>query len=406
MSGVSEGPAPSHVGPVARRAVFHIGGYERNDARQFFGRLDRELERFRACWSVSATLGPVSGDGPEAATALLAYDDGFRRTETELTFLDYDDLVASESERSLARRLDDYVAAFLDYVVSGTAFRFFRANWRFGLFFLYPALGFFAPLLAGYGVWLALPASPGTGAAVAAIAVSLAVALLPIWYMARRMLLLHMKGLWIAGSDLARGRAVAFERRLERWADVVERRLAAGQFDEVVFVGHSFGGALVLDLAARHAARVAEAGGVPVFSILTAASTAPMVFMHPLACSSRDRLGYLAAQRGVWWVDAQALIDPINFFRCDPMVLAGVSNPRSEPFPMVFEVRIRDMVDAHFYGSIKRDIFRVHYQFVSANTRRYGYDYAMLCFGPMPIRHAVARAVGCEPFDPTAPSLA
>jgi len=405
MSGVSDGPAPSHVRPVARRAVFHIGGYERNDARHFFGRLERELERFRACWSVSATLGPVSVDGPEAATALLAYDDGFRRTETELTFLDYDDLVSEEGRRSMARRLDDYVAAFFDYVVSGTAFRFFRANWRFGLFFLYPALGFFTPLLVGYLVWVALQAPSGTGWALAAIAIGLAIALLPIWYMVRKMLLLHMKGLWIAGSDLARGRGVRFERRLDRWVDVVERRLAAGRFDEILFVGHSFGGALVLDLAARYAARVAEAGGVPVFSILTAGSTAPMVFMHPLARSARDRLGYLAAQRGVWWVDAQALIDPINFFRCDPLRLAGVANPRSEPFPMVFEVRIRDMVDPYFYGSMKYNIFRVHYQFVSANTRRYGYDYALMCFGPMPITHAVTRAVNARPFDPTSPDL-
>jgi len=405
MSGAAEGPGPSYVRPVARRAVFHVGGYERNDARAFFGRLERELERFRACWSVSATLGPVVSDRPEAASATVVYDDGFRRTETELTFLDYDDLVASERARPAGRRLREYAAAFAGYVVSGTALRFFRANWRFGLFFLYPVIGWSVPFLLGCLVWAALRAVPLPGAGPAAVVLGLATALLLLGHLARKLLLFHVKGLWIAAHDVARGRAPAFERRLEAWADVVGDRLAVGRFDEVVFVGHSFGGMLVLDLAARHAARVAEAGGVPAFHVFTVGSTAPMVTMHPQAEAARATLRFLAGQDGVRWVDVQALIDPINFFRCDPMALSGVPNPRTEPFPFVYETRIRDMVDPAFYAAMKRNVFRIHYQFVSANTRRYGYDYPMLCFGPMPVAHAVVRGVGWRLFDPAAPVL-
>jgi pimeloyl-ACP methyl ester carboxylesterase len=401
----SDRSEPVELRPVARRAVFHVGGYERNDARRFFGRLERELGRFRACWSVSATLGPVSEDGPGAAAATLTYEDGFRRTETELTFLDYDDIVAAESARPLALRLDDYAAAFLDYVVSGTAFRFFRANWRFGLFFLYPALGFIVPLLFGYLAWHSLRALPVPGGEILAVVAGLAVAALPIWYLVRRMFLFQLKGLWVAGRDFARGRGDRFEQRLDLWLDVVERRLAAGRFEEVVFVGHSFGAALVLDLAARHAARVVAKGGAPDFDVLTVGSTAPMVLMHPVAGDLRDRLGFLAAQEGVRWVDVHALADPINFFRCDPLALAGLPNPRRQPFPVLLEVRIRDMVEAGFYGLMKRNIFRVHYQFVSANTRRYGYDYAMLCFGPVPMRAAIARAIQAQFFDPKSPRL-
>jgi pimeloyl-ACP methyl ester carboxylesterase len=405
MSGASERPEPCHVRPVARRAVFHIGGYERNDAGCFFRRLERELERFRACWSVSATLGPVSSDGPEAATATLVYDDGLRRTETDLTFLDYDDLVASERARPALRRLRDYAAAFAGYVASGTAAAFFRANWRFGLFFLYPVLGWSVPLLAGCLVWAALRVLPLPGAEIAAAVLGVATALAMLRHLARKLMLFHVKGLWIAAFAVAHGRAPAFERRLDAWAALVEKRLAADRFDEILFVGHSFGGALVLDLAARHAARVAAAGGVPAFHVFTVGSTAPMVAMHPLAETARERLRFLASRPGVQWVDVQALIDPINFFRCDPMVLAGVPNPRAVPFPFVYEVRIRDMVDPDFYATMKRNVFRIHYQFVSANTRRYGYDYPMLCFGPMPIPHAVARGVAARLFDPTAPCL-
>ncbi|WP_187969946.1 hypothetical protein [Aquibium microcysteis] len=405
MSGAAEVSGPSHVRPVARRAVFHVGGYERNDAGAFFGRLEREFERFRSCWSVSASLGPVVPVRPEAASATVVYEDGFRRTETELTFLDYDDLVASERARPAGRRLREYAAAFADYVASGTASGFFRANWRFGLFFLYPVIGWSMPLLLGCLVFAAVRAVPVPGAGTAAVVLGLAAALATLRHLARRLLLFHVKGLWIAAFDVAHGRAPAFERRLEAWADVVRDRLADGRFDEVVFVGHSFGGMLVLDLAARHAARVAAAGGVPAFHVFTVGSTAPMVTMHPRAEAARATLRYLAGQDGVQWVDVQALIDPINFFRCDPMVLSGVPSPRAGPFPFVYETRIRDMVDPAFYAAMKHSVFRIHYQFVSANTRRYGYDYPMLCFGPMPAAYAVVRGVGQRLFDPAAPVL-
>lgn len=405
MSGAAQGPGPSHVRPVARRAVFHVGGYERNDAGCFFRRLERELERFRSCWSVAATLGPVVSDRPGAASATVVYDDGFRRTETELTFLDYDDLVASERARPAGRRLRDYAAAFADYVASGTAAGFFRANWRFGLFFLYPVIGWSVPFLLGCLVWAALGAMPLPGAGLAAVVLGLAAALATLRHLARKLMLFHVKGLWIAAFGVAHGRAPAFEHRLAAWAEVVRERLAAGGFDEVVFVGHSFGGMLVLDLAARHAARVAGAGGVPAFHVFTVGSTAPMVTMHPRAEAARATLRSLAGHAGVRWVDVQALIDPINFFRCDPMVLSGVPSPRAEPFPFVYEVRIRDMVDPDFYAAMKHSVFRIHYQFVSANTRRYGYDYPMLCFGPMPVADAVVRGVGGRLFDPAAPCL-
>jgi pimeloyl-ACP methyl ester carboxylesterase len=405
MSGAPQAVPPGTVRPVVRRAVFHVGGYERNDAGCFFRRLERELERFQACWSVSATLGAVSSDRPEAASATVVYDDGLRRTETDLTFLDYDDLVAAERARPALRRLRDYAAAFAGYVASGTAAAFFRANWRFGLFFLYPVLGWSVPLLAGCLVWAALRVLPLPGAETAAAVLGVATVLAMLRHLARKLMLFHVKGLWIAAFAVAHGRAPAFERRLDAWADVVAERLARDRFDEILFVGHSFGGALVLDLAARHAARVAAAGGAPAFHVFTVGSTAPMVTMHPRAEAARGTLRVLAGHAGVHWVDVQALIDPINFFRCDPMVLAGVPSPRAEPFPFVYEIRIRDMVDADFYASMKRNVFRIHYQFVSANTRRYGYDYPLVCFGPMPVGHAVVRGVGWRIFDPAAPCL-
>lgn len=392
--------APVPAGRIRRRIVFHVGGYERNDWRAFYARLAKELERFRACWSVSATLGPVAHDACGAAAAELAYADAAGETRTDLVFMDYDDIVAAEAARPLPVRIALYLAAFLDYLVTGTAFRFFRANFRFGLFFLYPFLGLVAPLLLGILVWDATRGLPVAGAELVAPLLGLAVAVVPVWLLGRFYFLFHLMGLWNCGRALLRGRHGPLERRLEAWTDCVEARLDAGGHDEIVFLGHSLGGGLVLDLCARVAERMAARGAEPRFSVMTVGSTGPMLTMHPAGREPRARLTSLAAHPGVTWADVQSLTDPINFYRCDAMALAGLRHDRADAFPRVSQVRVKAMVDSDFYRGIKRNMFRVHYQFVSANTKRYPYDWPMMCFGPLPLAAILDGTILLQTFDP------
>eukprot|EP01035_Chromulina_nebulosa_P043883 gene43883-59440_t len=124
---------------VCSRAVFLIGGYERNSAAGFFKRVGRELARFRTCWSVDVQMGrPVFDERMQVATASITYEaeDGVCRSE--LSFLCFDDIVRRDGARPFFRRLWAYIIAFLDYVATGTMFRFFVTNWRFALYFLYP----------------------------------------------------------------------------------------------------------------------------------------------------------------------------------------------------------------------------------------------------------------------------
>ena len=50
---------------------------------------------------------------------------------------------------------------------------------------------------------------------------------------------------------------------------------------------------------------------------------------------------------------------------------------------MIRQVRVKAMLEPAFYRRIKRNLFRVHCQFVSANDRRAAYDYFMLLCGPL-----------------------
>jgi pimeloyl-ACP methyl ester carboxylesterase len=324
---VPEPLPPALPAAVVRRAVFHVGGYERNDAGRFFSRLGKELARSAACWSVEASLGPVAFDGVgHVASARIECRVGAgEATRTDFVLLDYDDIVVTDGARPLPLRFVRWLVAFLDYVATGTMFRFFAANWRFALYFLYPMLGLVGPVLLGLLVWRIGQAVPIPGAGLGAALLGAALAVLLIRRLARRYFLFHLMDLWSFSREWLRGQRPAMEQRIAVWARAIDARVLAGGYEEVVLVGHSTGGAIILDVAAAFAARVAARGEAPAFTLMTVGSTGPKITLHPAARGSRERLRGLVAHPGIDWGDFQAIADIINFYRCDPLKLARYS---------------------------------------------------------------------------------
>ena len=368
---------------VRSRAVFLIGGYERNDAAGFFRRIGRELDRFRTCWRVDAQMDEPRHDiNAHTATASILYADDQRRCQSDLTFLSFDDIVKKDGARPLHMRLLAYVLAFSDYVVSGTMFRFFSTNWRFALYFLYPMLTFLALGWLGTVAYRLVAALNPPGGWVIPAIVGLGVTVTGTRYFARRYFLFHLMDLWSFSREHLHCRRKDMDERLALWASVIEERLAARTYDEVLLVGHSTGGALILDLAYLLAERLDKADRKIDFELLTVGSTSLKVALHPAAVRARERLQTLPGHAGIRWTEFQALTDIINFYKCDPYAAAGLQHSRTDAFPRQFQVRFKHMLQPDAYRRIKRNFFRVHYQFISANSRPYFYDFFMICCGP------------------------
>src|SRR5207247_316359 len=58
--------------------------------------------------------------------------------ETGYGMLVWDDIILTDFARPISRRLASSSRAFLDFVLTGSAARYFKANWQYGLFFLFP----------------------------------------------------------------------------------------------------------------------------------------------------------------------------------------------------------------------------------------------------------------------------
>ncbi|HVT55728.1 MAG TPA: hypothetical protein VHD34_06735, partial [Xanthobacteraceae bacterium] len=143
---------------VRRRGFLCIGGYEPIDAAWWHRRFGRELKRFEATWNAQASMSPpaISEDGALAGWKIDAKSANWR-VETDYRLLRWDDFVIADFARSDVKRVPRGLAAFGDFIFSGSAFNYFRTSVRYGFFFLYPvliliamaALAIFLPHLIG-----------------------------------------------------------------------------------------------------------------------------------------------------------------------------------------------------------------------------------------------------------------
>lgn len=357
----------------------------------FFERIAREKTHFETTWAVEMSIGDISFPLPDVGKATVVASSSAEpwRATTDFYFLGLDPIVMADAARPLPVRLFRYLVAFVDFWLTGTAFSIFARSWRFGLYFLYPFVTTVLFFLAGLAVFSAAFRYaglhvPGLAALIALVAVFPLLATL-----GRRWSVTHLMDLWSFSLEYVRGRRPEAEALLQRYADMAAQATAAQAFDEILFIGHSTGGGLILDIAARSLEVAPDlARRAPEVGVLTLGSTALKFGMHPAGAAYRNKVQSLVDEPALKWSEFQCMIDVINFYKTDPVTVMGLKPRKPDaplPFPFVRKVHLPNMLGREAYKRVRGRFFRIHYQFVSANRRRYYYDFFMTCFGPHPM---------------------
>jgi hypothetical protein len=279
------------------------------------------------------------------------------------------------------------VRALLDFVFSGAIIEYFRTNWRYALFFLYP---YVLLALAGFGgfyvAWKLLNgAIPFAGAISVLVGIASVFALLKL--PPRPLYVGYLLNDWYFASDLVHRRRKSLETRFESFARELVELCRNSRADEIVLVGHSLGAVQAVDVIARAKQLDPEfaARGVHV-RLLTIGSSLLKIGLHPAATGLREAVGVVANDPKIFWAEFQAISDIVNFYKSNPVTDLGL--PPAE-MPIVQIVRVKHMLKPATYAGLKRDFFRVHRQFVMANEERYFYDYYMILGGPVSLPQRV-----------------
>lgn len=367
--------------PVKRRLALVFPGFEPMPVEAHAARFMREAAKAAPVFDMDLRLGAPKLDGGGATTASIdvtATTEG-AETATQVVIYGLGDLNRLYAGRNPLARILTGVLALGDFVISGTFLRFVRTSWRYGLFFLYPLVILAAAVLIALAAGHLLPLDAGARPLAQAAALA---ALL--WLASAKMHFLLMMDDWSCARDIAYDRRSELARRIEAVAGDVRRRIAAAEADEVVLAAHSFG-AISAVLALGKA--LAAGAPMPPTGLLTAGSSLLKAGLHPAAFHLREAVERIVTG-DVAWIDAQSLTDPMNFYGSDPRAALGIAVGRS---PTVIRVRFRHQLTAETYRAIKRDLFRVHRQFVYAVEKPSAYAFHAMLLGPEPFATLAAQ---------------
>jgi hypothetical protein len=406
---------------VQKRHFFHVSGFDPYDLTALHRRFVREAAVFAATWNVTAVVSPLhelgAGTSPRGATGQAeaapspAQDDGDGHWTIAASApgwqvracyeqLDWSDIVRAELARPVLRRLRDGAVTFTDLIASGTARRYFAANWRYGMFFLVPFLDvvLFAAIAVAVGWAAANVTRSMLGGFVSGLAGVLlagsAFALMLRWPGERWRV--H-QGLadWIFARDYMLGRRPDMTARVEAFAARLIARARRGDADEIVIAGHSLGATIAIDALACALMRDPDLGRQgPRIAILTIGATIPKLALHPKGEWLRAQVNRVAAEPSFAWAEYQARDDIISFHKFDPVRLRRFKDANAPGGPIIRRVQIHEMVKPETLSRIRFNFMRLHYQFVMANERRTAYDYFMLMCGPAPFRQTIESPNG------------
>jgi pimeloyl-ACP methyl ester carboxylesterase len=180
------------------------------------------------------------------------------------------------------------------------------------------------------------------------------------------------------------------DRRLDGWAERVADAVRSGEWDEVLVVGHSTGAQAAVSLVAR-ALKLEPDPGNCQLSLLTLGGSIPMLAWWPQAQWFRDELERVATHPELEWIDFTIAQDGACFALHDPVESSGIAHPQgAEPKPKLLSAKLFDLYSPETFDAVRRNWYKVHFQYLMAGERLGDYDYFAITAGPLTLSNATA----------------
>src|ERR1700733_1134766 len=126
---------------VRKRCFVQMIGYEPVGVEHQHRRFVREMGRFQKTWNVrgKVSAASLSADGVVANWTVETCGPNWR-VSTDYYYFRWDDFVSADMQESDWWRFPLGIAALAEFILTGTAVRYFVTAWRYGGFFVLPLI--------------------------------------------------------------------------------------------------------------------------------------------------------------------------------------------------------------------------------------------------------------------------
>jgi hypothetical protein len=400
---------------VRQRQVFYVSGFDPKGPAHYHRLYADEAAKAAAVGGYSVRVGKRRKLSEHAAGWSVSYEDVSNApVDTEVEFLRWDDIVREHWPKHPGVLAWDLLRTTALYLRTGALWTMYKLAWPPVVALVVPVLILLALLAAlPLAVVLGIALTAGSGSALAGVLSG--TALLGAAFGLARLAERRLNMQWLLRSYAFTGRQGThgwpeLEQRLDDFARrIVERVREASSADtradpgadtkapcdEVLVVAHSSGSIMAVAALARAIALdplLTQRG--PRVSLMTLGHWLPLLSSLPGASTFRAELDRLARDPALDWVDFTAPPDGCCFALTDPITAAGLA-PARPNHPRLLSPRFAAMFPPATYAEIKRDRFRLHFQYLMAGELPSDYDYTAITAGPLRLgeRHAAMPSV-------------
>lgn len=377
---------------VARRRVYYLAGFDTRSARAYHQLYRDEAARQQRVNGCRYDVGDSRPSG-EHATCWRVRQRGAPGGDVDLeyVFLAWNDVVHAYWPRSVARLATRVPAVYRELAGNGLLAATRRLSRPFFWMMMLPLLYTLAALLAG----LLAGAAALAGATLAGLVPPLAAAAAALaaaaglgggLWLAEHQRVYWLLRAWIFMLAWGRGEVPALAPRWEAFARRIDDDQRTDPVDETLIVGHSAGAMVAISVAERWLALQPPGGADPRVKLMTIGNATPLLGLIPQAEGFREQIRRLG-RSSLTWVDWTAPTDPLCYALVTPFDGCGIALP-PRPGYRAASSRFDRMVDPDAYRRMRRDFFRIHFQYLHASDRPVANDYFSLTAGPRPLHAA------------------
>ena len=376
------------TGRIKTRLVLHFPGYEPVSAEHHYQRFVREAVRFQKLWGVSQKTGALEEDGGVSCWHTQSRGADWT-VSTRVILMEWASHPGSSQTPAFWRRIAVSAPRYLAHYLTLSPWRYFKANWRYGLFFIYPVLvTLLLATVALVAVWgIRLQGSgemPGFVAGIAGLAVFVVIFRIfaQRWRVPLELdLLSHTHSVALGQNDAALGRIATF-------SGVLEQELKNCTADEITISAHSFGSVYAVAALARVLRDNPGALGDTRLTFIAIGSNLLQIGLMSRCGWVREDLRLVLGHGNIQWIEIYAADDPICFYKSGPDTVID-EPPANELISK--RVRFSRMIEKNRYKPMRGRFFRLHRQLIMANECPYFYDFYLLLFGPRPAVETLQR---------------
>lgn len=389
-------------GRIRSRLVLNFPGFEQTSPESQLDRIQHSATKTGQIWNFEFKRNSVSRQpGANHAICECQTKASEWKVKTRIVQFSWNDIIQNYETVPHPNGFIANFPKFLAFLTDGTIERYRRASGRYWAFTIFPILllAIFIAISWFASSWLAemLPL-PGAVGFVAALVCTVALTLVLCKWPGDRMYLLLTINDWGFARDMVNRSNPAIEARYQEFAETLRRETNAGDHDEIIISGHSFGSVWAIAALALALEKQPDLLKGRNATFLALGSSLLKIALARDAGFMRDWIARVTSLPDLFWHEIQTKDDIVAFYKSDPFEMLDMPPPVGGF--RIDRVNYKKAMDRKRYRAMRLSFYRTHRQYILYQDLPVSFDYMLRLFGPLSSRQLAEHPESVKGIDP------